>query len=66
MREWSKKNIVVISESIAPKDFKKIWCIESRITNNVKTKRYQDCLFMHKDSWKLLSSSVKRKIKNIE
>jgi len=25
MRKWSKKNIVLISESNAPKDFKKIW-----------------------------------------
>ena len=66
MREWSKKNIVVISESTAPKDFKQIWCVESRVTNATTTKRYQDCLFVYKDTWKLLSASVKRKIKNIE
>ena len=49
MREWSKENLVVISESVAPEDFTKIWSIESRNTTNKKngTKHYLDCLFIH-------------------
>lgn len=47
MRKWSKNNIVVISEYTAPKDFKKIWCTEATFTNNHKTKKYKDCLFIY-------------------
>lgn len=49
MRDWSKHNIVVISEYTAPKDFKKIWCTESTFTNNHKTNKYKDCLFIYKN-----------------
>lgn len=42
MRTWSEDNIVIISESTAPKDFKKIWSAESTITNTPEnTKKYQ-------------------------
>jgi site-specific DNA-adenine methylase len=47
MREWSKQNIVIVSERKAPKDFKKIWCTESRTTTKRITKIYKDCLFIH-------------------
>lgn len=53
MRKWSKKNIVVISESSAPKDFKKIWSTNSITSNSGKTKRYEDCLFIHKSIIKI-------------
>ena len=49
MRKWSLNNLVVVSESTAPKDFVKIWCTESRVSEvHGKTKRYDDCLFIHK------------------
>ena len=48
MRKWSENNIVIISENSAPKDFKKIWCASSTFTNNHKTKKYDDCLFIYK------------------
>jgi|688.fasta_scaffold315640_2 site-specific DNA-adenine methylase len=60
MREWSRHNIVVISESIAPKDFKKIWCIESYVSTarQEKTKRYMDCLFIHYTWFNLIDHSL--------
>jgi site-specific DNA-adenine methylase len=48
MRNWSKNNIVVISESTAPDDFIEIWSADSTFTNIYKTKKYKDCLFMYK------------------
>ena len=48
MRNWSKNNIVVVSESTAPDDFRQIWSADSTFTNNYKTKKYKDCLFMYK------------------
>ena len=47
MREWSKDNIVIISESVAPKDFIKIWSSTSTFTNRSQCKKYDDCLFIH-------------------
>lgn len=65
MRKWSKKNIVIISESKSPKDFKKIWCTQSNCKTQHNNKVYKDCLFIHHDVWKQLSTRVKREIKNI-
>jgi site-specific DNA-adenine methylase len=64
MREWSKYNIVIISESIAPVDFKKIWCTESFLTTGgikkFNTKHYKDCLFIHKN-WENIFSKADKK-----
>ena len=65
MRKWSKNNLVVISESTAPNDFKKIWCTTSRSTNISKTIRYQDCLYIHEKYFKLLSKKLLKTIKNV-
>jgi site-specific DNA-adenine methylase len=48
MREWSKDNLVFISESSAPDDFEKIWEKTSYSTNQHKNKKYSDCLFIKK------------------
>ena len=48
MRQWSKDNIVVISEHTAPDDFKKIWTFKSTFTNNHISKKYTDSLFMYR------------------
>lgn len=66
MREWSKNNIVVVSESTAPKDFSKIWCVGSNCSTRYNNKQYQDCLYMHRDSAQKLSRSAKRKIREIK
>ncbi len=47
MRKWSKNNLVIISESTAPKDFIEIWSTTSRSTNISKTIKYKDCLYIH-------------------
>lgn len=51
MREWSKNNIVIISESTAPRDFKKIWSFTSTFTTATpqgrKTKKFVESLFIH-------------------
>jgi site-specific DNA-adenine methylase len=65
MREWSKNNIVFISESTAPSDFKKIWSTQSYNSNRYKTKRYSDNLYVHKDIYKILSPKIKEEIKNL-
>ena len=62
MRKWSKNNIVIISESTAPKDFKKIWSTESHNSNRYKTKRYSDNLYIHKSLYNLLSKTTLKKI----
>lgn len=55
MRRWSDPklgNIVVISESIAPEDFKKIASFTSTCTNNArKSKKYEDCLFTYNSTF---------------
>lgn len=66
MRKWSKKNIVVISESTAPEDFVKIWSKTSHVTNRWKNKQYEDNLYIHQTLFDKLSSRTKRKIKNIQ
>jgi site-specific DNA-adenine methylase len=79
MRNWSKKNIVIISESSAPKDFKKIWSAKSTVLikikksgstkksykSPVKQKKYIDNLYIHKNLYKQLSKRVKLDIKLI-
>jgi len=48
MREWSKDNLVVISESEAPRDFKCIWETQSFVTTPRRVgKYYPDRLFIH-------------------
>lgn len=64
MRDWSANNIVVISESTAPKDFKKIWSAETTITNiSTNTKKYQEYLFIHISIYVQLSSKLKKQIR---
>jgi DNA adenine methylase len=65
MRKWSKNNIVIISESNAPKDFKKLWCTNSYNSNIYKTKKYSDCLFIHENDYKKLSIETIKEIKDI-
>ena len=66
-REWSKNNIVVVSENGAPKDFKKIWQATSTIASGQTTgaKKYADCLYIHQNLYKAMSDATKRKIKRM-
>lgn len=63
MRKWSKNNIVIISESSAPKDFKKIWTTQSYFNNQYKGKKYADNLYIHENLYKKLTN--KNLIKNL-
>lgn len=55
MREWSKNNIVVVSEKEAPDDFTSIWCREYNVAyshkkkqqSKTKIKKYMEHLFVH-------------------
>jgi site-specific DNA-adenine methylase len=60
MREWSKNNVVIVSETAAPKDFKKVWCVESYVSTakQEKTKKYMDCLFIHESLFNLMDHSL--------
>lgn len=51
MRQWSKNNIVIISEERAPADFKCIWkCMLTRPSThkNIKRVHATECLFMYR------------------
>lgn len=65
MRKWSTNNIVIISESNAPKDFKKIWCAKANCSTRYNNKEYSDCLYLHNNHYKQLSNKTKKSIKNI-
>jgi DNA adenine methylase len=65
MRKWSKSNIVVISESQAPRDFKCIWTTESYITTRRQAKRYSDRLFIHTSWYEQLSAAQRQQINSI-
>lgn len=65
MRKWSKKNIVVVSEVVAPKDWKCVWYAESNCNTRHGNKVYKDCLFIHETLAKKLSSKTKSQIKKI-
>ena len=65
MRKWSKNNLVIISESTAPKDFKKIWCTTSTSTNISGTIKYKDCLYIHEKYLKKIENKILKEIKNI-
>jgi len=58
MREWSKNNLVIISERVAPEDFVKIWTKESITTTRSFTKRYDDNLYIHKDIYDIYKWSL--------
>lgn len=65
MREWSKHNVVVISESSAPPDFKVIFNLKSHVTpssDNALTKYYQENLYMYES---LVSKELKKRIKAV-
>jgi len=66
MRKWSKNNIIVVSESVAPKDFKQIWCKKSNCATRDRNKVYKDCLFLHETLYKKLSLKTLREIKQIK
>ena len=61
MREWSKNNLVFISECIAPKDFIKIWSITSTVGTGKKTKskKYNESLYIHECIYNKLSQDIK-------
>jgi site-specific DNA-adenine methylase len=67
MRKWSKNNLVVISESRAPSDFKRIWSATSTVAlgTGKKAKKYTDNLYVHENIYRLLSRPARREIASI-
>lgn len=67
MRKWSKDNIVIVSESSAPHDFKKIWSTESSIvtTAGKRSKKYQDNLYVHNSIFQKISEDAKKAINRV-
>ncbi len=47
MREWSKRNIVVVSERVAPPDFQCVWKADYKVSYRKETS-YEEALFMYK------------------
>ena len=65
MRYWSKNNLVIVSESTAPKDFKKIWSSNSTASNTSGTKIYKDNLYIYQDLHRQINKKIINKIKEI-
>jgi site-specific DNA-adenine methylase len=65
MRKWSKNNLVIISESTAPKDFKKIWSANSTVKIQNGVKNYQDNLYVYKDAYDKIDKKILKEIKEI-
>lgn len=66
MRKWSCENLVVVSESSAPSDFKCIWETQSYLKNSAKAEKYYpDRLFVHKTCYDRLSPAERRALKSI-
>lgn len=65
MREWSKNNLVIISESTAPKDFKKLWSANSTASNTSGSKKYKDNLYIHVSSYNNIHKNTLQNIRNI-
>jgi site-specific DNA-adenine methylase len=67
MRQWSKDNIVIISESTAPRDFKKVWSTQSHVNNSdrYETKKYLDNLYVCENIYAQIPSWLRKEIKCI-
>ena len=59
VREWSKNNIVIVSEYTAPKDFKCIWTKKRKIgmSRYLSRKSVKDNLYMYKSLYKLIKNN---------
>lgn len=62
MREWSENNLVIVSEWTAPEDFKKIWEVVSTVGTGRKSKKYNDCLYVHNSIYQRISPQTKEDI----
>lgn len=60
MRLWSKDNIVIVSERIAPEDFKCIWKSKIDVIHSNKVKNEVEKLFIHKDIYNQLDNNIKK------
>lgn len=65
MRKWSKDNLVVVSERVAPCDFKAIWKCDTHSTQNGKVNKQKETLFIHDIFYEHLSRDLKKHISNI-
>ncbi len=65
MRKWSCNNLVIISERIAPKDFKCIWEDKRNITARGKVTKQTEKLFLYTSQWDNLTPCCRKKIRQI-
>ena len=68
IRIWSESNLVVISESSAPKDFKKIWSKKCKLSTGGKKgviKNFEDNLYIHTSIYNELNKNTLKAIKLI-
>ena len=59
MTEWSKNNVVIVSERVAPDDWKCIWRKQYSVTYRRKN-TYNECLFIHESWYNKLSKKMYR------
>ena len=67
MRDWSRNNIVIVSESNAPSDFKKVWEDLGWVHTGPHrhTKKFPECLYVHDVIYGALSNGARRQISRI-
>ena len=65
MREWSRDNIVIISEYKAPADFKCIWQSKINVIHNGKQNAKVEKLFMYKDDVDEFDATFKKELKMV-
>jgi site-specific DNA-adenine methylase len=65
MRDWSKDNIVVVSEYKTPKDFKMIWQSKNHVMHHGKKNMKVEKLFVHSSLYEQMGTELKRELKRI-
>jgi DNA adenine methylase len=65
MRDWSKDNIIVVSEYQAPNDFKAVWSSEINVVHHGKTNVKVEKLFVHESLYENMDTKLKRELKKI-
>ena len=65
MRDWSKDNIIVVSEYQAPNDFKVVWASEINVVHHGKMNIKVEKLFVHESLYENMDTKVKRELKKI-
>lgn len=66
VREWSSTATVIVSERVAPDDFKCVWSLDRNFSINKQSlTRTVECLFLHEGTYSRLSAETLENITNM-